>query len=207
MNAYLGRHLAAIVAASRSPGPIVRPIRRALFVDRDGTLNPDLHYLKDAERLELFRGVGNALSLAHDHGYLLVCITNQSGVERGFYAPADVDRLHARLNELLRPHRARIDAFYYCPHAPESHCECRKPGTLLFRRARDEWNIDFGSSAIVGDRALDIDAGRSLGLLTAFVATPGHEEDPTYRALVDGRSADIDAGSFASAVLRVLACG
>lgn len=184
-----------------------RPLRRALFVDRDGTLNPDLHYLREADRLELFRGVGDALCLARDHGFLVVCVTNQSGVERGLYTRDDVERIHERLNDLLRPHRTQIDAFYYCPHAPESRCECRKPGTLLFRRARDDWNIDFATSAIVGDRGLDVEAGRTLGLLTAFVTQPGHEEDPSYGALRGAGRVDVDAGSFSSAVLRILACG
>jgi D-glycero-D-manno-heptose 1,7-bisphosphate phosphatase len=184
-----------------------RPLRRALFVDRDGTLNPDLHYLKDADRLELFRGVGNALSLAHDHGFLVVCVTNQSGVERGFYTRDDVERIHLRLNELLRPYRAHVDAFYYCPHAPETRCECRKPGTLLFRQARDDWNIDFGTSAIVGDRELDVEAGRELGLLTAVVTSPGHDEDAIHELIRNRGGADVNARSFSSAVLRILARG
>lgn len=181
--------------------------RRALFVDRDGTLNPDLRYLSDPERLELFRGVGNALSLARDHGYLVVCVTNQSGVERGFYSTDVVDRIHERLNSLLKPHRAHIDAFYYCPHRPETACECRKPGTLLFRQARDEWNIDFATSAVVGDRDLDIKAGRALGLFTAFVAPTGHEEDVSLRPAETEDLADVNADSFPSAVMRVLARG
>lgn len=184
-----------------------RAVRRALFVDRDGTLNPDLQYLREAERIEVFRGVGDALSLARDHGFLVVCVTNQSGVERGFYTRADVERIHERLNELLLPHRAHIDAFYYCPHAPETHCDCRKPGTRLFQQARDDWNIDFATSAIVGDRNLDIEAGRKLGLMTAYVAQPGHAEEPAYAHLRDRGAVDVDARSFASAVLRILACG
>ena len=188
-------------------GPVRRPLRRALFVDRDGKLNPDLHYLRDAERLELFRGVGNALSLARDHGFLVICVTNQSGVERGFYTRADVERIHEHLNELLAPHRARVDAFYYCPHAPTAKCECRKPGTLLFRQAQASWNIDFASSAIVGDRDLDMVAGRELGLLTAFVTTPGHYGDPSYHLLRGSDSVDVSADSFAGAVLRILAQG
>jgi len=184
-----------------------RPLRRALFVDRDGTLNPDLRYLREADRIELFRGVGDSLSLAHDHGFLVVCVTNQSGVERGFYSREDVDRIHARLNELLRAHRAHIDAFYYCPHAPEAHCECRKPGTLLFRQAQKEWNIDFSGSAIVGDRKLDVEAGRALGLLTAYVPRPGHREASAHAPFENGGTADVDAGSFSTAVLRILACG
>jgi D-glycero-D-manno-heptose 1,7-bisphosphate phosphatase len=100
-----------------------------------------------------------------------------------------------------------VDAFYYCPHVPETHCECRKPGTLLFRRARDEWNIDMATSAIVGDRDLDVEAGRDLGLLTAVVATPGHEREPTYRLLRDSGAVDMITGSFSNAVLRILARG
>jgi len=182
-------------------------LRRALFVDRDGTLNPDLHYLREAERLELFHGVGAALALARAHGYLVICVTNQSGVERGFYTRDDVDRIHRRLNELLLAHGAYIDGFYYCPHAPEARCECRKPGTLLFRRARDDWRIDFATSAIIGDRELDVEAGRELGLLTAVVTTPGHEDDPHREVLRRQGGADVNAASFANAILRVLAWG
>jgi D,D-heptose 1,7-bisphosphate phosphatase len=191
-----------------APGLPSHPsVRRALFVDRDGTLNPDLHYLKEAERLELFRGVGESLSLAHDHGYLIVCVTNQSGIQRGFYTKEEVDRIHERLNELLKPHRARIDAVYFCPHAPEEGCRCRKPGTELFERARADWKIDFAQSAIVGDRALDIEAGDKLGLLTALVTAPGHEAEATTEVRERHLSPDIVSGTFRGAVLRVLARG
>jgi len=191
--------------AGPTRGP--RPLRRALFVDRDGTLNPDLHYLKDADRLELFRGVGEALHLVREHGELVVCVTNQSGVERGFYTVEDVARIHQRLNELLGPADARVDAFYYCPHAPEHGCSCRKPGTALFERARSELGLDLGSSAIIGDRLVDVEAGRRLGLLTVLVRTPGHEaevDDELARAHV---TADLRADSFLGAVTRLLARG
>ncbi len=181
--------------------------RRALFVDRDGTLNPDLHYLKEAERLELFRGVGRALRLAHEHGELVVCVTNQSGIERGLYTEQDVHRIHARLNELLAPAGARVDAFYYCPHAPERGCACRKPGTALFERARDELGLDLAASSIVGDRSIDVEAGRKLGLLTALVLSPGHETDVAQELLRRNVVADLIAYSFEGAVARVLARG
>ncbi|MGD0249908.1 MAG: HAD family hydrolase [Thermoplasmata archaeon] len=183
------------------------PVRRALFVDRDGTLNPDLHYLKDAGRLELCRGVGDALSLAHDHGYLIVCVTNQSGIERGFYTAEDVHRIHARLNALLRPHRAHVDAFYFCPHAPEHGCDCRKPRIGLFEQAGREWNIEFASSAVVGDRALDVEAGRTLGLLTALVPPRGHLEEVVAEMAGRGVTSDVVADSFSAAVGRILARG
>jgi len=195
------------MAGAKPDGGMDAGPRRALFVDRDGTLKPDLHYLREAERLELFRGVGASLALARAHGYLVICVTNQSGVERGFYTRDEVDRIHRRLNELLRPHGAQVDGFYYCPHAPEARCECRKPGTLLFRQARDDWHIDFATSAIVGDRELDVEAGRQLGLLTAVVTTPGHEDDPHREVLRRQGGADVNSASFANAILRVLARG
>jgi histidinol-phosphate phosphatase family protein len=188
--------------------PAPRPAqRRALFVDRDGTLNPDLHYLKEAERVELYRGVGAALALAHRHDYLVVCVTNQSGIERGLYTREDVERIHARINQLLSPHRTQVDAFYYCPHAPESKCRCRKPATGLFEDAATDLGIDFGPSAIVGDRPLDVQAGAALGLLTALVVPPGHEADLDAEVRSTGVRPDLTASTMLGAVLRVLARG
>ena len=191
-------------------GPAARPsgpVHRALFVDRDGTINPDLHYLKDAARVEILRGVGTALSLAHDHGFLVICVTNQSGIDRGFYTAEDVTRIHGRLNELLGAQGARIDAFYFCPHAPGAGCACRKPGTGLFEDARRDWNVEFSTSAIVGDRALDIEAGRRLGLLTALVVPPHHEQEVAAELAAQAIAPDIAASTFGAAVLRILARG
>lgn len=193
------------VAPPGGPSPV--GARRALFVDRDGTLNPDLHYLKDADRLELFRGVGPALRLVRERGWLVVCVTNQSGVERGFYTEEDVARIHARVNELLAPEGARVDAFYHCPHAPATGCRCRKPGTELFERAAADRSIDLASSAIVGDRVLDAEAGRRLGMLTARVRTPGHGAETDAEFVARAIVPEITADSFAGAVLRVLARG
>ena len=178
-----------------------------MFVDRDGTLIPDLHYLKDPTLLELNRGVGPALSLARDHGYLIICVTNQSGIDRGYYTAEDVDRIHRRLNELLLPFGARVDAFYYCPHAPERHCACRKPGTALFEQAQADWKVDFATSAVVGDRALDVQAGQRLGLLTCVVRPRGHEQEINAELASEHATPDITSDSFPGAVLRVLARG
>jgi D-glycero-D-manno-heptose 1,7-bisphosphate phosphatase len=188
-------------------GADVTGTRRALFVDRDGTLNPDLHYLKEAARLELYRGVGESLALAREHGFAIVCVTNQSGIERGFYSAEDVEQIHTRLNELLRPKGARVDAFYYCPHAPETHCDCRKPGTALFERAARDLQLDLATCAIIGDRALDVEAGDRLGLLTALVVPPGHEQAMAEEIRLTGVCPTIQATRFRSAVHRVLARG
>lgn len=178
-----------------------------MFVDRDGTINPDLKYLGDADRLEIFRGVADGVRLLRAHGYLVVCVTNQSGIERGFYREEDVLRIHRRVNEILAPLGARVDAFYYCPHAPESNCACRKPGTELFLRAQREWKIQFSASAIVGDRGLDVEAGERLGLLTAAVPAPGQAKalaEELHRIRV---RPDITSHTFLGAACRILAIG
>jgi histidinol-phosphate phosphatase family protein len=181
--------------------------RRALFVDRDGTLDPDLHYLKDADRVELFRGVGEALRLAHAHGDLVVCVTNQSGVERGFYTREDVERIHARINERLGAEGARVDAFFYCPHAPETGCPCRKPRTGLFEQARDALGIDLATSAMVGDRGLDIAAARALRMPAALVRSRGREAEVAAELKDLGLEPEIYADTFEAAVVRLLALG
>ena len=188
------------------PNGRTRP-RRAVFVDRDGTINPDLKYLADAARLEVFKGVSAGIRLLRDHGYLVICVTNQSGIERGFYTEADVRRIHSRVNEILEKGGTKVDAFFHCPHAPETGCDCRKPGVELFRRAQREWGIAFPGSAIIGDRALDVEAGERLGLLTAVVPAPGQapalDEELRLRKVVP----DLRAHTFLGAALRILAVG
>ncbi len=208
---YLRRRCpAAVVDASQversrpRPGPARR---RAVFVDRDGTLNPDLHYLADAARLEVYAGVAEGIRLLRAHGYLIVCVTNQSGIERGFYTEEEVGRIHARLNEILGRDGARVDAFYFCPHAPEAGCDCRKPGIALFERAQRDLGLYLPASAIVGDRSLDIEAGSRLGLFTALVPSRGHERE-IARELEDRHlAADVVAPSFRAAAHRLLAHG
>ena len=178
--------------------------RRAVFVDRDGTLNPDLHYLSDPARVEVFRGVAEGIRLLRDHGYLVVCVTNQSGIERGFYNDADVRAIHGRITAILAAEGAAVDRFYYCPHAPESHCRCRKPGVELFERARSELGVAFAGSAIVGDRTLDIEAGEKLGLLTALVPPPGHAAEVAEEVRRSGVRPDFVAPSFRAAAMRIL---
>jgi len=206
MNPYGGVDFRSAMTVAKPPGNSAgdRGIR-ALFVDRDGTLVPDFHYLADPARLEVYRGVGEALRLAHDHGYKILCVTNQSGIERGLYTHAIVEAIHHRLNELLARSGARIDAFYYCPHAPETGCKCRKPGTELFERACADWRVDLSASAIIGDRWVDIEAGRRLGLWTALVPPIGHEADVLGEMAEHHLVPDLRTASFLDAVLRVLA--
>jgi histidinol-phosphate phosphatase family protein len=176
----------------------------AVFVDRDGTLNPDFHYLADADRLDLYLGVSTGVRLLREHGFQVICVTNQSAVDRGLCSTEDVERIHERLNERLTRNRARIDAFYYCPHTPEHGCGCRKPGTELFHRAAREHHLSLGRSALIGDRGMDIQAGESIGLLTAVVRPPGHENEVDVELKGLGVTPDLRADSFLGAARRIL---
>jgi D-glycero-D-manno-heptose 1,7-bisphosphate phosphatase len=190
---------------TRTPGD--RRLRRAVYVDRDGTINPDLRYLADANRLEVFRGVGEAIRLFRSHGFCVVCVTNQSGIERGFYTEADVVRIHQRVNEILAKDGTAIDAFYFCPHAPDRGCGCRKPGTELFERAERELGLQRGGSVMIGDRALDVEAGERLGLLTVLVPPPGHLEEVRRELAERGSRPDLVAPSLRAAAARLLSIG
>ena len=194
-----------------SSGPVTsngsRRVRRAVFVDRDGTLNPDLRYLSDSSRLELFPTVPVGIRLLKEHGYVVVCITNQSGIERGYYTVEIVEAIHRRVNELLARHGTGIDAFYYCPHRPDAGCACRKPKTQLFERAATDLGLGWNASAVIGDRSLDMEAGETLGLLTALVRPPGHERDLENELRERGIVPDLKSDHFLGAVRRILARG
>ncbi|MGA7923154.1 MAG: HAD family hydrolase [Thermoplasmata archaeon] len=179
----------------------------AVFLDRDGTLNPDFRYLKDALRLELFRGVTLGIRLLNEHGFRVLCVTNQSGIARGFYTADDVELIHRRINARLSAGGARVDAFYFCPHLPNSGCSCRKPGTGLFQQAAQEWNIELSASAVIGDRLYDIQAGDQLGLLTALVLRAGRLDEFVGRSNRYGLKPDIRSNHFLGAVRAVLERG
>ena len=153
-------------------------MEKVIFLDRDGTLNVEVNYLHRKEDLVLLPGVPEALKAFKDQGYRLVVVTNQAGVARGYYTEDDVKELHRYMNELLAGQGAEIDAFYYCPHHPEHgigkykvRCHCRKPETGMFERAEQDFEVDKASSWMIGDKLIDIEAGRNYGVRTVLVGT------------------------------------
>ena len=153
-------------------------MEKVIFLDRDGTLNVEVNYLHRKEDLVLLPGVPEALKAFKDQGYKLVVITNQAGVARGYYTEDDVRELHRYMNELLAEQGAEIDAFYYCPHHPEHgigkykiQCHCRKPETGRFEMAEQDFDVDKASSWMIGDKLIDIEAGRNYGVRTVLVGT------------------------------------
>lgn len=153
-------------------------LRRAAFLDRDGTLIRDHHYPRDPDLVELLPGVPAALRRLVDAGYLLVVITNQSGIARGLLTEADYQRVRGRLDALLAAEGITLDASYHCPHETtiSGPCECRKPGTGLHRQAARELGIDLAHSVSVGDRWRDVAPALTLGFRGWLVPshnTPG----------------------------------
>ena len=149
-------------------------VKRAIFLDRDGTINVEKNYLIDPAELVLLPGVGAALRRGREAGYLLVVVTNQSGVARGYFTTSAVDALHDHLQQELRPYGVQIDAFYHCPHHPEhggGRCRCRKgaPGMLL--QAAQEHQIDLSASWMIGDKPSDVEAGINAGCRSILVRT------------------------------------
>lgn len=147
--------------------------KRAVFLDRDGTINVERDYLFRVEDFEFIEGAPEAIRSLREAGYLVVVVTNQSGVARGYFGLDDVERLHRHLQRGLARFGTAVDAFYVCPHHPRfgEECDCRKgsPGMLL--RAAEEHRIDLGSSFMVGDKAADIEAGQRAGCTSLLVLT------------------------------------
>jgi D-glycero-D-manno-heptose 1,7-bisphosphate phosphatase len=141
--------------------------RPAVFLDRDGTLveDPPPGFLHEPGKVKPIPGAAEGIRRLSDAGYLVVTVTNQSGIARGLYTVADYEAVQRRLSELLATHDARLDASYFCPHHPEltGPCDCRKPGTKLFRDAQAALGIDFSRSWWVGDRLSDVQPARTLG--------------------------------------------
>ena len=140
-------------------------MNRAVFLDRDGTIIADVGYLRDPEQVRLLPGAAAAIRRLNDQGWLAVVVTNQSGIARGLLTEEDYRRTERRLDDLLAEAGARLDGHYWCPHLPDvsGACECRKPGTLLFRQAADRFDIDLGNSWWVGDRARDVLPAAAFG--------------------------------------------
>lgn len=169
--------------------------RRAVFLDRDGTLNVEKNYLYKPADWEWIPGAVEAIRQINEMGWLAIVVTNQAGIARGFYREEDVAALHSHVDGLLAAAGARIDAYYMCPHHPEfgelGDCGCRKPQPGLLRRAAQDFSIDLPGSFLIGDKASDILAAQSAGVTPILVATGyGQAEDAAVAKNVE-RACDV----------------
>ena len=152
--------------------------RRAVFLDRDGTVNEEVHFLSQPDQIELLPTVASTISKLNQSGIAIVVVTNQSGVARGYIPEKQLDVIHTRLSHLLAEQNALIDGIYYCPHHPTEgigqyhvDCDCRKPMPGMLLRAARELNLDLTRSLMIGDRISDLEAGANAGCQTALVRT------------------------------------
>jgi len=159
----------------------------AVFLDRDGTINVDHGYVGSSDKLEFIPGVFEALRELRREGFLLVVVTNQSGISRGYYSETDYLKLNRTFLEKLMEEGVIVDRVYYCPHHPDDNCYFRKPNPGMVEKALNELNIDMGRSYVVGDKVSDIELGKKAGLKTVMVMTGNGREhikkcSPDYRA-------------------------
>lgn len=158
---------------------------KAVFLDRDGTVNEEVGYLRDLGELRLIPGAGAAIKRLNDADFKVVLVTNQSGVARGYFPEALVHEAHERLGELLRSEGARINAVYYCPHHPSAgnsrytvDCDCRKPKTGLIDRAVKELAIDVEHAYMVGDKWSDVELAQRARVRAVLVRSGFAPDDP-----------------------------
>lgn len=144
---------------------------KAVILDRDGTLIAEKHYLHNPQEVEILPGVVEGLTLLRQHGYRLIMATNQAGVGRGYFSVDEMHAVNGRLQALLAEKGIKLDAVYYCPHAPDELCRCRKPASGMLEQAAREWGILFESSFVIGDKESDILFGKLAGMNTVLVRT------------------------------------
>ena len=185
-------------------------MNRAVFLDRDGTLNREVNYLADPAQLELLPGVAEGLSRLARAQWLLCVVTNQSGVARGLVSEEALDAIHGRLREMLASEGAHLDWIGHCPHHPEHGppdlrraCDCRKPEPGLLLRAAAELDIDLTRSWMVGDSARDLEAGRSAGCRSILVGT-GNGAETHEASEAGGQESGLQAPDFLGAVDLIL---
>ena len=183
-------------------------MNKAVFLDRDGTINEEVGYLRNPADLQLIPGAGAAIKRLNDAGMKVVLVTNQSGIARGYFSETLLHEIHARLEQMLHDEGARLDAIYYCPHHPSEgnslytkECDCRKPGTGLIDKAVCDLDIDVKHSYVVGDKWSDVELGQRAGAHSILVKTgygsidegnvrPPHLIDPDFIAYSLGEAAD-----------------
>jgi D-glycero-D-manno-heptose 1,7-bisphosphate phosphatase len=180
--------------------------KRAVFLDRDGTIVDDPGFLYEPSKVKLLPGAADAIRRLNEHGFLVVVVTNQSGIARGLYTVADYSAVQRRLDELLAAQGAHVDGSYFCPHYPEitGPCDCRKPGLKLFNDAQAALDIDFRRSWWVGDRLSDVQPAYTLGGQGILVAT-GEGNLHQGQARASGVTVVADLASAADEILRLAA--
>ena len=164
---------------------------KAVFLDRDGVINVDKGYVYEIDKLEFIPRAVEGLKLLQEAGFKLIIITSQSGIGRGYYTEEDYHKFMRYMYEKLEEHDIKIDGEYFCSHAPEANCDCRKPGTALIENAVKEHKIDLKESYLIGDKTSDIKAGENIGCKTILVRTGKGGNDKLFEVKPDFIAKDL----------------
>ncbi|MCB4792494.1 MAG: HAD family hydrolase [Elusimicrobia bacterium] len=148
----------------------------AVFIDRDGTIVKERHYLRKVKDIKLLSGVIKALKLLKDRDFKIVIVTNQSGIGRGYLTEKKLKQINNYLIKLLKRKGAGVDALYYCPHLPDDGCICRKPKLGMIEKAKKKFNLDLKRSFSIGDHTNDFLLGQNMGGTGIFILT-GHGKE------------------------------
>ena len=150
--------------------------RKAVFIDKDGTLIPNIPYNIDPERITIDDETIEGMRLLKDEGFLFIVISNQSGIAKGYFKEMDLEQVWNKISALLQRHEISIDAFYYCPHEPNAiveqyavECDCRKPLPGMILKAASQLKIDLSQSWMIGDILNDVEAGNRAGCSTVLI--------------------------------------
>jgi D-glycero-D-manno-heptose 1,7-bisphosphate phosphatase len=187
------------------------PRRKAIFIDRDGTLSEEVGYVNHLSRYRLFPFAVDAIRLVNRSPMLAVLVTNQAGVARGYFAESMIHAVHGEVKRALDEGGAHLDGVYFCPHHPSAgeppyrqDCDCRKPKPGLLHRAASDLGIDLASSYVVGDRRGDLELAWSVGATAVMVKTGYGRGEIEHHAPAWPRQPDMVADHLLDAVVQVL---
>jgi D-glycero-D-manno-heptose 1,7-bisphosphate phosphatase len=188
-----------------------QPPRRAIFVDRDGTLSEEVGYVNHLSRFRLFPFAVEAIRLVNRSPFLAVLVTNQAGVARGYFPESLIHEVHAAVARDMEAGGARLDGIYFCPHHPTAgtppyrqECDCRKPRPGLLHRAAFDLGIDLGRSYVIGDRLGDLELAWSVGATGVLVRTGYGRGELEHHAPAWPRQPDMVADHLLEAVVTIL---
>lgn len=166
-------------------------MNKAVFLDRDGTINREVDHLRKMEDFEFLPNSIPALKILSDSEYRIIIITNQSGIARGYFDEKTLKEIHEEMLHEFSREGIRIDRIYYCPHHPDENCECRKPNSGMFKAAEKDFNLDLKNSYSIGDTTQDIEAGKRMGCKTILVRTGYAGKDGRYDVKADFIAMDL----------------
>lgn len=146
-------------------------MNKAIFLDRDGTICEEVNYLSRPEDLKLYPKAAKAVKMLRASGFMVIVITNQSGIGRGYFSELTLNEIHRKLENDLAEQLTAVDGIYFCPHIAQDTCLCRKPLTGLITNAATDFGIDLAQSWMVGDKLSDVQTGIAAGTKTGLVLT------------------------------------